>query len=94
VLQLKPGYTEAHYNLGVALATQGKLAEAIPHFDRVLQLKPNFAEAHLNLAIALASDGKTAEAIPHFQQALNLAAGLWGKPPDVGSYKKLILNRR
>jgi tetratricopeptide (TPR) repeat protein len=47
----------AHKNLGVALAGQGKLAEAIQHFERVLQLEPNDAKAYYtyyNLGLALA----------------------------------------
>ena len=61
-----------HSNLGVALGKQGKLDEAIPHFERALQLKPDFAGAHNNLGLALGKQGKWAEALPHFERALQL----------------------
>jgi Flp pilus assembly protein TadD len=35
----------AHYNLGVALAKQGRLAEARQHFAEALRLDPTHAAA-------------------------------------------------
>jgi Flp pilus assembly protein TadD len=46
-------YPEAQNNLGVALARQGRLNEAIFHFTEALRLKPGFLKAQNNLAIAL-----------------------------------------
>jgi tetratricopeptide (TPR) repeat protein len=65
----------AHKNLGVALAGQGKLAEAIQHFERVLQLEPNDAKAYYtyyNLGLALAEQGKLPEATKNYERALEL----------------------
>jgi tetratricopeptide (TPR) repeat protein len=62
----------AHDNLGVALADQGKLAEAIVHFSEALRIKPDFANAHYNLGNALAEQGNLAEAAAHFSQALRI----------------------
>jgi tetratricopeptide (TPR) repeat protein len=62
----------AHYNLGDALAAQGKRDEAIPHFKQAIQLKPDYAAAYYNLGNALASQGELAEAIQYYQQALQL----------------------
>jgi len=59
-------------NLGNALAMQGKVAQAIPHFERALELQPDYAEAHNNLGHALAMQGNWADAIKHYQQALQL----------------------
>ncbi|HEX4715529.1 MAG TPA: tetratricopeptide repeat protein, partial [Ktedonobacteraceae bacterium] len=62
----------AHYNLAVALAGQGKLAEAIQHYERAIQLRPHYAEAYNNLGDVLARQGKWPEAIQHFERALQL----------------------
>jgi tetratricopeptide (TPR) repeat protein len=71
-LAIAPANETAHNNLGLALAEQGQLAEAIQHYQRALQLKPDYAAAHNNLAVALVSQGKLAEAIAHYQRALQL----------------------
>ena len=47
----------AHNNLGVALAAQGKLDEAIQHYQQALLLKPDYAAAHVNLGVAQARRG-------------------------------------
>jgi len=59
-----------HNNLGNALKRQGKIEEAIAHFNRALQINPGYAKAHNNLGTALATQGKTEEAIRHFGIAL------------------------
>ena len=62
----------AHHNLGLELAKQGHVTEAIPHFQRTLQLKPDDAEIHYALGLALATQGKFAEAIPCYRRAIQL----------------------
>ena len=62
----------AHNNLGLALAGQGKLKEAIDHYERALQLNPDYAEAHNNLGLALARQAKLPEAIAHYERALEI----------------------
>jgi protein O-mannosyl-transferase len=62
----------AHNNLGLALADQGKVAEAIQHYEFALQIKPDNAKAHYNLGSALARQGKLTEAIQHYEEALRL----------------------
>jgi Flp pilus assembly protein TadD len=52
-LQLEPDYAEAHNNLGITLASLGKLEEAIGHWREALRIKPGFADAERNLAVAL-----------------------------------------
>ena len=70
--------------LGLALARQGKLAEAIAHYEQALRIKPDHSAAHTNWGDALAQQGKPAEAIEHYQQALHvkpenaLAHNNWG----------------
>ncbi|MCE9554314.1 MAG: tetratricopeptide repeat protein [Planctomycetes bacterium] len=49
-VRLNAKYYEAHSNLGVVLAMQGKLDEAKSSFERSLAIKPTFGSAHKNLA--------------------------------------------
>jgi tetratricopeptide (TPR) repeat protein len=37
-IQLDPDYANAHFNLGLALAGQGRAAEAEQHFEQALKL--------------------------------------------------------
>jgi len=65
-----PQKVRPHNNLGNALKRQGKIEEAIEHFNRALQINPGYAKAHNNLGTALAKQGKTDEAIKQFGFAL------------------------
>src|SRR5438132_7257447 len=58
--------------LGDEFVRQGKLGEAIAHYQQALRIKPNFADAETNWGVALAAQGKVAEAIEHYQQALRI----------------------
>ncbi len=40
-LSLKPDYADAHNNLGIALAVQGRIDEAVRLYERALFLKPD-----------------------------------------------------
>ena len=62
----------AYNGLGNALADQGKLNEAIPHYREAIRLKDDFVGAHYNLGLALATQGKLDEAIAHFREAIRL----------------------
>lgn len=53
MLQLRPDAADARNNLGVALASVGRLDEAIEEFRRALAIRPGFADAERNLAMAL-----------------------------------------
>jgi Flp pilus assembly protein TadD len=54
-LALLPDSAGVHNNLGVALASMGRVADAREHFSRALELQPDFAEARRNLAAATAA---------------------------------------
>jgi len=43
---------EAHNNLGVALASTGRIDEAAVHFNRAVALDPGFSQARANLSKA------------------------------------------
>ena len=68
--------TDNHFarnNLGVALARQGRLDEAIYHYFESLRIKADQGEVHNNLANALAARGDSEEALSHYYKALQIA---------------------
>ncbi len=67
------GNYTAHYNLGVALADQGRLDAAIQQYRAAVQAKPDYAEAHYNLGLILANRGQVDEAMEHYQAAADVA---------------------
>lgn len=84
VVKKSPQKVRPHNNLGNALKRQGKIEEAIDHFNRALQINPGYAKAHNNLGTALASQGKTAEAIKHFGIALYINPGYAAAHSNIG----------
>jgi protein O-mannosyl-transferase len=71
-LQKNPGCWLAHNNLGLALADEGRLPEAIKHYRQALLLNHDYTEAHNNLGVALVETGERQEAIEQYRQALRL----------------------
>lgn len=69
-IQLKPDYADAHFNLGVAYASQAKFEDAVKSFRRALKYQPNFAEAWFNLGVVSNRQGSNDEAAVFFQQAV------------------------
>ena len=82
-MKIKPDYANAHYNLGVALASRGRTDEAIAHFRAAVKIKPDYANAHYNLVCALASRGRIDEAITHYHKFLEI------KPDDIHALNDL-----
>lgn len=65
-----PRNPRAQVSFGVALADEGRPAEAIPHFERALELEPGNVDAEVELATALARTGKREEAIDRLETLL------------------------
>jgi serine/threonine protein kinase/tetratricopeptide (TPR) repeat protein len=74
-IRLKPGFAGDQSNLGVALAEQGKLSEAIAEYRAAIRLVRDLATAHSNLANALLNAGKLDEGIAEYRAAIRLQPG-------------------
>ena len=54
-MAINPNHTDAQNNLGAVLFQQGKLDQAIAHYQKALEVNPQDARAEANLAWALAT---------------------------------------
>ena len=79
MLSLTPNSPPLHYDMANAFEKQGKMDEAISHYNRVLAIElktpksvpPDFyIAAHFNLANTLKSKGRVEDAIYHYNQAI------------------------
>ncbi len=69
-LTVNPQSALAHQNLGIALESQGAVAEVLHHYTEALRLRPSYAQAHYNLGRFLVKQGNTTQAIQHYEAAL------------------------
>ena len=67
-----PEDAEAHNNLGIALASAGRMAEAAEAFREAVRLDPAGVLAHRNLGIALEELGDADGAQRHYAEAQRL----------------------
>jgi Flp pilus assembly protein TadD len=79
-LAKNPNAWNAHNNLGCVRAEQGKLDEALRHFELSLKLYPSYTKALVNLGKARAAEKKFVEAEAQFQAALKI------KPDDADAH--------
>lgn len=61
-----------HFLLGITLAGEGDLKEAIHHFSEAVQFNPDNMEAHYHLGTTLSKQGKLKEAVIHFTELLRI----------------------
>ncbi len=73
----------AHNYLGCGLVVQGRIAEAIEHYQKAIEINPDYTDAHYNLGIALGEKGQLDEAMAHYQKAIQL------KPDYADAYNNL-----
>lgn len=77
-LSIDPGYPEALNNLGVALAQQDRVAEALDCFRAALAIRPDYGKAHANRAAALYTTGDDGLA----WREIDLARRFGFEPPE------------
>jgi tetratricopeptide (TPR) repeat protein len=80
-----PGAALPHNDLGVALARQGRIGEAVVQFRVAAELDARYTDAHHNLALELLQTGHPAEALPEFEKVAALA------PNEAESHYNLAL---
>jgi Flp pilus assembly protein TadD len=71
-LSIQTDSAYAHNNLGMALAEQNRLDEAIAEFREVLRIDPLDADGHHNLGNVLARQGRLEQAVAQFHEALRI----------------------
>ena len=68
-LRRDPTRAEGEFNLGLFLAGDGRMGDAIVHYQRALALRPNFAAAWVRLAAAQRATGDEAGAVESDRRA-------------------------
>ena len=71
-IRLKPDDAEAHFNLGAALAGQGKVAEAVAEYRTAIRLQPDLVIAHFTLGFRLVALRRYGEAVDTYRQVARL----------------------
>jgi len=67
---------EAHYNMAIVDAKQGREAEALRQYEQAIVSRPNHVKAHTNLGLLLGSKGEFAQAEAHLRKVVELDSEL------------------
>lgn len=76
-LRLNPQLSYAHHVYGVALHSQGKLAEAIQAYRKAIAFQANLVDAHYLLGRAWQESGDIPLALGAFKKTLGLNPFTW-----------------
>ena len=79
-----PQKARPYNNLGVALASVGRVNEAYQMYRRSLQIKPDYATAHYNLGYTLAKNDHFKEGLVHLNESLRLEPNNKDTLNDIG----------
>src|SRR5207244_4440938 len=72
-IELEPGYSTAHNELGGLLANSGRLAEAEAEFRKAIDLaNPSSEVGRLNLAMLMTRAGRLTEAETEYRKVLDV----------------------
>ncbi len=69
-LDLDPGLSDAHVNLGRQLHLMGERGRAEPHYREAVRLAPEDPTPHFNLGVLLEELGRRDEAVHAYRQAI------------------------
>lgn len=76
-VRLAPGFTEAHYHLGILFLRSARLAEAEGCFAEAVRLAPAFGRAHNCLGIVRQRLDRKTDALASFQKAVQCDPSDW-----------------
>ena len=79
-IKLKPDFTEAYNNRGVAYGSKGDFDHEIQDYTKAIELNPNDAEAYYNRGVAYGNRDDFDQAIQEYNKAIDL------KPDYAGAY--------
>lgn len=68
----KPPRAEAHFGLGMVLASAGRFSAARVPLEKAVKLEPKVGQFHFHLARVLLADEKLQEGLPHLEKAVEL----------------------
>jgi tetratricopeptide (TPR) repeat protein len=74
-LQLNPGSSDAHHNLGMTWQAQGRAGEALAEFEEAVRLDPNRVDTWTQLGFLYATQNKMPEAEKAFRELVRLQPG-------------------
>ncbi len=85
----RPESAKAQSNLGTALSTRGRTAEAIACYLTALRLNPRLSETHYDLGLSYEAENRMEEALAEFLEATRLDPGFPYAQAEAGR----LLNR-
>ena len=74
-ISVTEGNWVAHNNLGLYVMNEGKIDQAISHFQQSIKAKPSYVIAHINLGVALYRRGDVSGALSSLNTALMIEPG-------------------
>ena len=72
VVEMRPRYSEAYYNMALAHVSLERPEDAVPHLEKSVELRPEFYEARTLLGNILVRSGNHEDAIPHLRVAVRI----------------------
>ncbi len=84
-LAQNPNCWLAHNDLGNILLQNGRVVEAMAHFQKSLEIEPNDSDAHNNLGTAFLQNGQVDDAIIQYLKALDINPKLANTHYDLGN---------
>lgn len=72
IAMAKPPRAEAHFGLGMVLASAGRFTAARKPLEKAVELEPKVGQFHFHLARVLLADEKLKEGLPHLEKAIEL----------------------
>ena len=84
MISAAPNVPTLYHDLGIELARQGRVDEAIASYDHALSLDPDLPKTHTSLGNILRTQGRYGEAMQHYRKAIRLVPGFWAPYNGLG----------